>query len=196
VAPRDVITMLTDQHEQIRSLFSEAVSAEGDARRDAFERLVRLLAVHETAEEEVVHPAVTFAGAPEVATARTVEEAEAKRMLAQLETGGVKHPLFVERLTLLQAAVLRHAGLEEAEAFPRLRSFYPEPQLRAMAVALRAAEAIAPTHAHRLGPNDPVGHMIFGPSIALADRVRDAWRRAARTREKPPTPDRDAPRAS
>jgi hypothetical protein len=30
--------------------------ATGDAKRDAFDDLVRLLAIHETAEEEVVHP--------------------------------------------------------------------------------------------------------------------------------------------
>ena len=54
----DVITLLQRQHQEIRQLFDEVEKADGDARRAAFHRLVRLLSVHETAEEELVHPRV------------------------------------------------------------------------------------------------------------------------------------------
>jgi hemerythrin superfamily protein len=52
----DVITLLQGQHQEIRRLFTELETAEGDRRQQLFRDLVRLLAVHETAEEEVVHP--------------------------------------------------------------------------------------------------------------------------------------------
>lgn len=52
----DLVALLVRQHGDIRNLFDEVEASTGEARRDAFRRLVRLLAVHETAEEEVVHP--------------------------------------------------------------------------------------------------------------------------------------------
>jgi hemerythrin superfamily protein len=184
MAERDVITLLLDQHQQIRRLLGELETAEGEARRNSFEQLVRLLAVHETAEEEIVHPAATMAGAFDVASARTMEEVQAKQLLADLETVGVEHPSFGERLARLRQAVLDHAAREEEQEFPRLRTFYPDFQLRAMAAAVTAAEAVAPTHAHRLGPHDAVGNLILGPSIAVVDRIRDALRDVSRTWER------------
>jgi Hemerythrin HHE cation binding domain len=44
------------QHARIEELFTLAAGTDGDAKRAAFDDLVRMLAVHETAEEEVVHP--------------------------------------------------------------------------------------------------------------------------------------------
>jgi hemerythrin superfamily protein len=52
----DAVELLMDQHEQIRGLLQEVDKAKGDRRVEAFGRLRRLLAVHETAEEEIVHP--------------------------------------------------------------------------------------------------------------------------------------------
>src|SRR5690606_31450249 len=52
--PEDVVALLMRQHGDIRNLFDEVEQSTGDQRKDAFARLVRLLAVHETAEEEVV----------------------------------------------------------------------------------------------------------------------------------------------
>ena len=52
----DVVALLMRQHGDIRNLFDEVEATGGEERRDAFRRPVRLPAVHETAEEEVVHP--------------------------------------------------------------------------------------------------------------------------------------------
>lgn len=53
----DVVGLLMRRYGDIRSLFDEVERTNGDERQDAFRRLVRLLAIQETAEEEVVHPA-------------------------------------------------------------------------------------------------------------------------------------------
>jgi hypothetical protein len=42
---RDIVRFIKDQHEEIRRLFSAVDENHGDERRDAFECLVRLLAV-------------------------------------------------------------------------------------------------------------------------------------------------------
>ncbi len=67
----DVVALLMRQHGDIRNLFDEVEATEGEERRDAFRRLVRLLAVHETAEEEVVHPFVRRSVAGDRTSSRT-----------------------------------------------------------------------------------------------------------------------------
>ena len=53
---RDVVEFLKHQHD-LKDLFDEVLPAnEADARSAAFTELRQLLAVHETAEEMMVHP--------------------------------------------------------------------------------------------------------------------------------------------
>jgi len=55
----DVVTYLTAQHEAIKALFIETLDASNaEDQQEAFTRLRTLLAVHETAEEMMVHPRV------------------------------------------------------------------------------------------------------------------------------------------
>jgi hypothetical protein len=70
------------------------------------------------------------------------------------------------------------ANEEEQDVFPKLRTAVKEDQLRAMATAIRIAEATAPTHPHPHGPNSAVGNLIVGPGVAIMDRTRDALRDA------------------
>jgi len=53
---QDVVDLLLSQHNEVKALFARVKSSTGEAKRDAFQELVRLLAVHESAEEQVVHP--------------------------------------------------------------------------------------------------------------------------------------------
>lgn len=54
--PTDVVRFLVRQHEQIKSLFAATLAASGNATERAFVEIRRLLAVHETGEEEIVRP--------------------------------------------------------------------------------------------------------------------------------------------
>ena len=179
---QDVVDLLLEQHQQVRRLFSELERVNGDARRDQFEQLVRLLAVHETAEEEVVYPAVRkmVDDGDMLADARTAEEAEAKKALSELEELGVDHPDFESQLRSLRQIVLIHAENEEKEVFPELRQSHSREQLETMARGVHAAESFAPTHPHPRGPESAIGNIVVGPFVAVADRVRDAIRNAGR----------------
>jgi len=53
---------LRTQHEQVRSMFSEMETAQGEGKTQLFDCLRAFLAVHETAEEEIVHPAARKTG--------------------------------------------------------------------------------------------------------------------------------------
>ncbi|PNG20723.1 hypothetical protein C1J00_18630 [Streptomyces cahuitamycinicus] len=81
----------------MRNLFDEVEKTTGGERRAAFRRLVRLLAVHETAEEEVIHPFTRRAGpgGEKVVDERLREEREARELLSCLDgmdTDGPKFP--------------------------------------------------------------------------------------------------------
>ncbi|MFC7648355.1 hemerythrin domain-containing protein [Streptosporangium lutulentum] len=79
--------LLIAQHALIRDLFDEVEKASAQERPEAFQRLVRLLAVHETAEEEIVHPyaRLKIDGGKDVVDDRLAEEHEAKQLLMEMD---------------------------------------------------------------------------------------------------------------
>ncbi|MCW2641547.1 MAG: hemerythrin [Dactylosporangium sp.] len=178
VQQQDVVDVLFEQHIQIKSLFSQVAAAQGARKRELFEDLVRLLAVHESAEEEVVHPAArhNIEGGDQVVDGRLHEEHEAKQALSELYDLGVDHPEFDTRLAVLAEAVITHATHEENAEFAFLRQNIPAEKLRRMAGALRAAEATAPTRPHPGAGESATANLLAGPPIAVFDRIRDGVR--------------------
>jgi hemerythrin superfamily protein len=173
----DVIALLQRQHREIREMFTELETAAGDRRRDLFRGLVRLLAVHETAEEEVVHPEIRDldASAASVVEARLGEEHRAKELLTTLQSMGPEADGFDTLLVQLREDVLAHAEHEEREEFPLLRAHRPPERLQAMAATVRLAEAVAPTRPHP-GVESAKANLLLGPPAAIMDRARDAIR--------------------
>ncbi|GAA1674920.1 hemerythrin domain-containing protein [Nonomuraea maheshkhaliensis] len=178
-AETDVIDLLQAQHGMIRDLFDEVEQAPANQRGEAFTRLVRLLAVHETAEEEIVHPFARHAidGGDGVVDDRLAEENEAKRLLSRMDEAGPDAPDFMPNLLMLRAAVEAHARSEERYEFAQLRAHTSEAQRRAMAMGVKAAEAMAPTHPHP-GTESATKNLLVGTPIAMMDRVRDTIRKA------------------
>jgi hypothetical protein len=172
----DVLTVIAAQHQLIREQFEKVAQALPAERDDLFCELRRMLAVHETAEEEIVHPVLRISGEEGGAAAdrRLREESRAKEQLAELERMGVDDPAFLTRLQALAVDVDTHARLEEEEELTALRQHQSEDRLRAMAKAFALAEAAAPTHPHPHAPDGAVGNLVVGPFAAVADRVRDA----------------------
>lgn len=176
----DLVSVVRRDHEEIKALITAVESSAAAARRDPFEQLVRKLAVHETAEEEIVRPLVRTAGGDQVADERNREEAGAKETLSRLERIGVGAEEFPALFETLKAQVLAHAEREEREEHPLLRQAQSAERLRSLATAFRAAEAVAPTHPHPRGPQSAIGNVLVGPAAAVADRARDAVRSALR----------------
>jgi hemerythrin superfamily protein len=175
----DVVMLLMAQHSQIRDLFAEVKHARGQDKRDAFERLVRLLAAHETAEAEVVHPLSRRApGGDGVVEDRLSEEREAKEKLQRLERISPDWDGFDPLLDELRHEVLEHARAEERYEFMQLRHQAGPERLSALATMVRAAEA-APTHPHP-GVESATANLAVSPVVVVADRIRDATREASR----------------
>lgn len=173
--PTDVVELLIGQHMRIRELFAEVTVATGEARQEAFQQLVRLLAVHETAEEEVIHPLARrlIDGGHDIVDERLEEEKQAKRLLKKLESLGTDHAEFPELLARLRADVLAHAHYEEQYEFRYLKQKCEPKQLRALVRAVEIAEKTAPTHPHP-GNESMAGNIAAGPIVGLYDQVKDA----------------------
>ncbi|TDC23592.1 hemerythrin domain-containing protein, partial [Streptomyces sp. 8K308] len=135
----DVIRILLDQHARIRELFTEVKGASGPHRRQAFDELRALLAVHETAEEMILRPVAKETAGTAEADSRNREEEAATRVLVMLERMAVDSPDFDRTFLEFEHAVLRHAEREEREEFPAVRAGRTPDELRDMGARLRAA---------------------------------------------------------
>jgi hemerythrin superfamily protein len=139
----DVVDVLLGQHEQVKALFSKIAAASEPDRQALFTALTQLLHVHESGEQQVVHPALRTGGDDDkVVAARLAEEKEADAVIAELTSLGVDHPEFASKFEEFHQAVLDHAAHEENEEFPRLRNQVPVEQLRMMAGELRSVQAM------------------------------------------------------
>jgi hemerythrin superfamily protein len=174
-SPDEVVAFLKAQHNLIEDLFDEVLHAsDPQARETPFATLRQLLAVHETAEEMVVHPRVrreAEAGDP-IVDARLDEEHAAKELLSRIEDLDITSQQFIDELSKLREAVLQHAQHEENEEFPVLTRNVDNDDLKRMGAAVRAAEAIAPTRPHP-GVESAKLNFALGPFASMLDRARD-----------------------
>jgi hypothetical protein len=151
------------------------VVARDDVRQRDFGALRRLLALHETAEEEIVHPLARRAivHGEAVIVARLAEEKEAKTILAELETLPADSPEFDRLARELQVRVVAHAESEEREEFVRLVAVLDAQTLTRMRRAAKLAETLGPTRPHP-GIESATANLLVGPFAAMIDRARDA----------------------
>jgi hemerythrin superfamily protein len=178
----DVVKFLKDQHNLIKDMFDDVLSAsDAKAREKAFMDLRQLLAVHETAEEMVVHPRARreVANGDEVVDSRLKEEHDAKEQLSKLESMDISSKAFITELTKFRDAVVDHAEQEENEEFNKLQRNLDSDERERMAKAVLAAEAIAPTRPHP-GVESATANFAVGPFISMLDRARDAISAAMR----------------
>ncbi|MFI6034341.1 hemerythrin domain-containing protein [Streptomyces sp. NPDC051315] len=175
----DAVELLTAQHTRIRELFDEVVRTGGDERGRAFHDLVRLLTVHETVEEEVVHPFARGAveGGERVVADRVLEEERAGRALARLDGMDPDAPEFLDLVAALRQDVLAHADNEERYEFAHFDRVADRGRLEELARAVRAAEALAPTRPHP--GTDAAARDVAAASVpTVIDRTREAVRKA------------------
>ncbi|OMC46014.1 hemerythrin [Mycobacterium sp. IS-2888] len=179
-SPDEVVAFLKAQHNLIEDMFDEVLHAsDPQAREKPFVELRQLLAVHETAEEMVVHPRVRreARAGDTIVDARLTEEHDAKEALSQIEKLDITSQRFIDELTKLRDAVLDHAKHEENEEFPVLKREVDADELKRMGTAVRAAEAIAPTRPHP-GVESAKLNFAVGPFASMLDRARDLIRQA------------------
>lgn len=178
----DVVEFLRGQHNLIKDMFDDVVHASSaKAREEAFVSLRQLLAVHETAEEMIVHPRARrdIEGGDTIVDTRLREEHEAKQQLAALEKMDIDSQDFLDALVVFKSAVIDHAEREETEEFNRLQRDLEPADLKRMVSAVQAAQAIAPTRPHP-GVESAALNFAVGPFASMLDRARDVIAAALR----------------
>ena len=170
----DVVRVLLEQHARIRDLFDDVKSAQGEQKKQTFDELRALLAVHETAEELILRPTAKRTAGDAEAEARNHEEEEANKVLAELEKMDVTSAEFDAKLAAFEKAVIDHAEHEEREEFPAVRRGCDEEQLKGLGARLQMVEKVAPTHPHPTAAGSPSAQLLTGPFASMVDRVKDA----------------------
>jgi hemerythrin superfamily protein len=172
---QDVVDYLKQQHNLIESMFDKVLSTTSkDARQVAFTDLRRLLAVHEAAEEIVVHPRARAIVGDGVVDARLKEEAEGKKKLVKLESMDVNSKEFVAELQAFARDFKDHAHREEREEFAKFKPELDSKELQRMAKSVEIAESLAPTRPHPMAGEGRALNLMTGPFASMVDRTRDA----------------------
>jgi len=170
----DAVRILLEQHARIRDLFAEVKNTRGDQKKQAFDELRALLAVHETAEEMIFRPTAKETAGEAEAEARNHEEEEATKVLAELEKMDVNSAEFDTKFATFEQSVIDHAEHEEQEEFPIVRQGSEEDKLKSLGRKLEAVEKVAPTHPHPSTAGSTAAQWMAGPFASIVDRVKDA----------------------
>lgn len=176
-----IIKLIRADHERVKEHFGGLEDVSGDKLADWFCELRELLVRHEVAEEMTLYP--TFrsevAEGDKIADARIAEQQAAESKLAELEKMDPQSPSFLADLMQLRPAVLEHAKKEEADVLSRLEQVLSAERLEDLGRTYELAMASAPTHPHPHAPDTPPGNLVLGPVAAIADRMRDAIKKAS-----------------
>lgn len=129
----------------------------------------------------VLHPRArrSVADGEAIVDARLEEEHEAKKSLSRLEKMDIASDEFLVELRKFRDEVIEHAENEEREEFGVLHDVLSAEDLKRMAGAVQAAEAIAPTRPHP-GVESAKLNFAAGPFASMLDRARDAIAAALR----------------
>lgn len=144
-ASDDVTSVIAAQHEHIKALLKAVRRQTGHRRAAAFHTLRLTLALHETAEEQAIHPqALHQLGAYDrAASDRIAEEQTAGQTIGALEMVDVDSDQFNSTFGHLATDVTDHAGAEEADEWPALGKITDPAVINAMVEQMRAVTQLA-----------------------------------------------------
>lgn len=115
----DAITLLKDDHKEVRQLFRAMEKGDLDVVPD----ICTALTVHARLEEEVFYPAVRaeVEGTDSDVLEAVEEHAVTKQLVAELEAMTGDEEEYEAKATVLMELVLHHVKEEETELFPQVR---------------------------------------------------------------------------
>jgi hemerythrin superfamily protein len=146
--PQDAITLLTEDHEQVKSMF-EQYEQMGDRAHVSKQKLAlqicEALTKHATAEEEIFYPAVRAATKDEdLVDEAVVEHASAKDLIAQIISMDSTDDLYDAKVKVLGELIDHHVKEEEGEMFPKARKAKLDLMALGEAIAARKQEVELP----------------------------------------------------
>jgi hemerythrin superfamily protein len=146
----DAVELLTNDHDEVRSLFERFKQAEENedtpAMRQLAESIFAELDTHTRIEEEIFYPAVKDAGGDELASLvdEGIEEHHVVDVLMReiRALDASEEETFVAKMTVLIENVEHHADEEEQEMFPQVRKICDDTQRAELGERLEAGKAV------------------------------------------------------
>ena len=169
-----VLSILRAQHAEIRDLLAQVTetSTSGVARQQSFDVLRELLAVHESAEEFALRPAVRALVPEGVTPARDGEQRQIADLLARLEKLDVDSAAFTTQFDRFTETVVAHIELEEAEEFPAVEHGLTADDQLTLGPRIARLIELAPTRPHpTIVADAPVAQRTVGPFVVLRERA-------------------------
>ena len=172
---RDVVDLLTTDHQEVMDLVGRIPGAAPAQRRDMADTVIAELMRHSVAEEMHVYPAMRDHlpdGASRVQH-DIDEHQQLVEVMKELESLDAADPRFLQALGRLEEVLRDHVSDEEQDQFPLLRAHLTREQLVEMGTKVEAAKKAAPTRPHPSSPHSELFHKTLGPGVGLVDRLRD-----------------------
>ena len=141
----DAITLLTEDHDEVRALFEQfrqAQEAEDmDRMKELQQKIFAELETHTRIEEDIFYPAVREAD-EELgdAVAEGVQEHHVVKVLMREVESVSGEETYIAKMKVLMENVEHHAEEEETEMFPDVRERMGEPRLQELGAELEAAK--------------------------------------------------------
>jgi hemerythrin-like domain-containing protein len=174
--PDDLISMLKEDHRELRQLFTELEFLSGgeSLRRTLTDHLIVEMVRHAVAEEAYLYPA-SRRHLPDGAW--IVEQSNAEHewlegMLRQLEAPDVPDDHFSFLLARLIPDTRRHMGDEEERIFPLLSRYVSSEELVVLGELARKAKEKAPIRLDAGSSNRPLLSALMETGAGLVERVR------------------------
>ena len=178
---RDVVELLSADHQEFDRIFRELEGLSGRTEPDAVRRKRALvdevtigLAKHSVAEETQVYPLVEKQIDEEEAQHSKEEHAEAEEVMKRLERMDAADPEFDAVVARLIQEIRHHVEEEESRMFTELRASFSRDELVKMAEKVEGVKKLAPTRPHPMTPNEAGIRTLVGPVASLLDHLRDA----------------------
>jgi hemerythrin superfamily protein len=148
--PQDAVTLLTEDHEHVKSMF-EQYEELGERAHVSKQKLAlkicEELTKHATAEEEIFYPAVRAATKDEdMVDEAVVEHASAKDLIAQIISMDPTDDLYDAKVKVLGELIDHHVKEEEQEMFPKAKKANLDLMELGAAIAARKQEIELPPH--------------------------------------------------
>jgi uncharacterized protein YdcH (DUF465 family) len=182
----DVFTVLRADHDEVKAMLARledgAKAADGASaeqllrRQQLVEDLIYETARHEAAEQQCFWPVVQALGpdGARVAQQALEQEAEADKVLAELQKLPPEDPRFDELLTDFIRDSRSHIAFEEAHAWPLLSVEISQARAEELGDEVTRAKQTAPTRPHPSIPPQGRAQRAAGPVAGMADKLRDA----------------------
>lgn len=127
-ASTNALKLLTEDHEQVLSLFDDFKGMRGDpdvdddVKQSLVERICSALTIHAEIEEELLYPAMRDALADHsLLDEAEVEHAQAEQLIADIESMEPGDDLYDAKVTVLGEYVRHHIEEEQEKLFPKAR---------------------------------------------------------------------------